>query len=94
MKELETIAFRELERYHCGSDCIKIDLRSREQFMEGHEDGAWNIPYEHLGKACSMLPKNKLLLLYCERGGTAMLAGRELMEKGYRVKAAVGGFEH
>lgn len=94
MKELETIAFRDLEKYKENSDCIIIDLRSKELFRRSHVDGAWNIPYEHLEEALKMLPKTKLLLLYCERGGTAMLAGKELMEKGYRVKAAVGGFEH
>ncbi|QNM06608.1 rhodanese-like domain-containing protein [Qiania dongpingensis] len=94
MKELETIAFREIEKYKNDRNCIIIDLRSGEQFREGHVDGAWNIPYEYLEEARSMLPRQKLLLLYCERGGTAMLAGKELMEKGYRVKAAVGGFEH
>ncbi len=94
MKELETIAFREIEKYKNDRNCIIIDLRSREQFREGHVDGAWNIPYEYLEEARPMLPRQKLLLLYCERGGTAMLAGKELMEKGYRVKAAVGGFEH
>ena len=58
-------------------------------------EGAWNIPYEYLmEEAWEMLPKNRLLLLYCERGGAAMMAGRELMKKGFRVKAAVGGFEH
>lgn len=94
MRELETIAFRDLEKYINDSNCIIIDLRSKEQFKKGHVEGAWNIPYEYLEDACGMLPRTKLLLLYCERGGTAMLAGKELMEKGYHVKAAVGGFEH
>ncbi|MCI8550760.1 MAG: rhodanese-like domain-containing protein [Lachnospiraceae bacterium] len=94
MKELETIAFRELNKYKNDATCIIIDLRSRELYEEGHVDGAWNIPYEHLEKAWKILPREKLILLYCERGGTAMLAGRELMEKGFHVRAAVGGFEH
>ena len=93
MKGLETISFRELERYKKRKDCVIIDLRSRGLYEEGHVGGAWNIPYSHLDQALSMLPAKKLLLLYCEHGGTAMAAGRRLAEKGYRVKAAVGGFE-
>lgn len=94
MKELETIGFRELEHYKNNNAYVIIDLRSKELFQRRHIDGAWNIPYEFLEDARPMLPKEKTLLLYCERGGTAMLAGKELMEKGYHVKAAVGGFEH
>ncbi len=94
MKELDTISFRELRRYKEDKNCIIIDLRSRELYKEGHVEGAWNIPYEYLEEAYPMLPRDKLLLLYCERGGTAMLAGRELSQRGYRVKAAASGFEH
>ncbi|MCI8465633.1 MAG: rhodanese-like domain-containing protein [Lachnospiraceae bacterium] len=95
MKELETIAFRELDKYKNDKSCIIIDLRSKELYQKGHVDGAWNIPYEYLvEEAWNMLPREKLLLLYCERGGAAMMAGRELTEKGFSVKAAVGGFEH
>lgn len=95
MAELETIAFRELNKYKNDRRCVIIDLRSRQMYEEGHLDGAWNIPYEHLmEEAWKMLPRGKLLLLYCERGGAAMMAGRELAQKGFHVKAAVGGFEH
>ena len=95
MEDLETIAFRELAKYKNDNRCIIIDLRSKELYREGHVDGAWNIPYERLVEdAWKMLPKNRLLLLYCERGGAAMMAGRELQRKGFHEKAAVGGFEH
>ncbi len=94
MEELETIAFRELGKYRNNDTCIIIDLRDKELYQEGHVEGAWNIPYERLMEdAWQMLPRKKLLLLYCERGGAAMMAGRELAKKGFYVKAAVGGFE-
>ena len=44
MKGLETISFRELERYKKRKDCVIIDLRSRGLYEEGHVEGAWNIP--------------------------------------------------
>ena len=95
MTELKTIAFRELKKYINDRTCVIIDLRSRELYQKSHVEGAWNIPYEYLmEKAWNMLPRGKTLLLYCERGGAAMMAGRELAEKGFQVKAAVGGFEH
>lgn len=95
MAELKTIAFRELVKYKNDKTCIIIDLRSRKLYEEAHVEGAWNIPYEYLmEEAWQMLPRGKVLLLYCERGGAAMMAGRELAEKGFQVKAAVGGFEH
>jgi len=94
MKELETISFRELKHYVGVEKCIIIYLRSRKMYETGHVKGAWNIPYEYLDRMIDRLPKENLLLLYCEHGGTALLAGRKLAEYGYRVKASVGGFEH
>ncbi len=94
MNGFETIAFWEIDRYKNDKNCIIIDLRNKELYRQAHVEGAWNIPYDHLEEALPMLPREKTLLFYCERGGTAMAAARELSGKGYSVKAAVGGFEH
>ena len=38
------------------------------------------------------VPEEKFLVLYCDRGGASMEAGRYLAEQGYQVCSVVGGF--
>ena len=37
------------------------------------------------------LPKNKVIIVYCEHGSSSMMAARILADKGYNVLNAVGG---
>ena len=40
---------------------------------------------------CRNVPRQKLLIVYCERGSTSLFAARALMKMGFRVKSVVGG---
>ena len=55
-----------------------IDLRTNEEYRQGHIPGAVNIPYDFLEDYKKRLPRNRLLVLYCEWGTTSILAGRKL----------------
>ena len=35
-----------------------------------------------------------MLVLYCESGGTSLLAAKELYDRGHIVRALVGGFNN
>ena len=39
------------------------------------------------------MPRDLILVLYCETGGTGMLAAKELFDRGYVVKVLVGGIK-
>ena len=89
MKTVDTISVRELDHFYGDDNAFIIDLRDPEEYAANHFLGAVNVPYRELGSYRP--PRNKTLILYCERGGTSMFAARELMKKGYRTKSVVGG---
>ena len=38
------------------------------------------------------VPKDKLLIFYCDRGGASMQAARSLARQGCRTRSVIGGF--
>lgn len=69
-----------------------IDLREREEYEQKHIKNALSIPYDMLEERHPMLSKNKMYVLYCERGASSMLAVKKLSKLGYQVKSLSGGF--
>lgn len=90
MSGLEMISADWLDTYVECKDCLIIDLRDREEYEAGHIKNAVNMPYDDLlGHVC--LPKNRLLVLYCDRGSLSMAQGKVLAKHGYRAVSVVGG---
>lgn len=87
---LEMISPALLDGYIGRTDAIIIDVRSREAFQRGHIRGARNIPYGEQD-GYQYFPKDKELILYCDRGSTSLTKGRELSRRGFRVKSVSGG---
>lgn len=90
MNRLGMISADELDEYILRPGVLIIDLRSREEFNQSHIDGAVSIPYDDFDQHVH-LPRNRLLVLYCDRGSASLAKGRELAEKGYRVQSVTGG---
>ena len=89
--EFQTIGIREFNEYRKRPDAWVIDLRSKEEFEDIHVEGARNIPDEELEMFRKYLPKDKLYLLYCDRGASSLMAAKELSREGYRTATLVGG---
>ena len=89
---LNLISLHELEYRRRCRNCMIIDLRSPELFAASHVPEAVNLPFEEFDQWKRVLPRNRTLILYCERGGSAMQAGRKLMQAGYRVEIVSGGY--
>ena len=89
---LNLISLRDLEERGKCRDCMIIDLRDPQAFRVGHFPNAINLPFEEFDRWAYRLPKHKIIILYCERGGSAMLAGRRLMRAGYDVEVVSGGY--
>ena len=73
---------------------VLIDVRSPEEFAEGHIEGAINIPVETIkdGQNLQEVPDlNKPLLLYCRTGRRATVAGHYLVNAGYKHVVNFGG---
>ena len=70
-----------------------LDVRTQEEFDEGHIPGAIVIPYDEIQQhAPTMLPdKDQLLLVYCRSGRRSKIAAEALVEMGYRNIKEFGG---
>ena len=91
---MKTIAARQLSFYlREHPQAVLIDLRSRQAYMAGHVRGAVHIPYGSLETSNRYLSKDAELIFYCERGGSAMAAARQLGESGWDTIAIIGTYE-
>ena len=72
---------------------IILDVRTQEEFDEGHIQGAILIPdYEIANTAESvLLDKEQLILVYCRSGRRSKLAAEELVKFGYSNVKEFGG---
>jgi rhodanese-related sulfurtransferase len=60
-----------------------LDVRSAQEFSEGHIAGAVNVPYDQLATRLAEVPKNKDVVLYCRSGRRAGIAADVLAANGY-----------
>jgi phage shock protein E len=61
-----------------------LDVRSPEEFAEGHVPGAVNVPYDQVSGRLGEIPRDKDVVLYCRSGRRAGLAADVLAAHGYR----------
>ena len=72
---------------------IILDVRTPEEYLEGHIPGAINVPNEEIGTAeISELPdKSQLILVYCRSGRRSKEASKKLAGLGYTNIVEFGG---
>ena len=72
---------------------IILDVRSRQEYEEGHIPGAMLIPDSEIkDRAEAELPdKAQLILVYCRSGRRSKLAAQALVELGYTNIMEFGG---
>ncbi|NLL00669.1 MAG: rhodanese-like domain-containing protein [Clostridiales bacterium] len=87
----DTIKANDVAKYIGRQNVLIIDLRSYEDYINGHIPTAINIPYENLEQERHKLNKDNLLILYCDRGHISLMAARDLMKYGYHIKSMYGG---
>ena len=61
-----------------------VDVRTEEEYNEGHVKKAINIPYDTINKKTS-LDKDKTILVYCQSGKRSNIAYNTLKKLGYTV---------
>jgi hypothetical protein len=62
------ISLEELkDRLDAGADLVIVDVRSKEEFEQGHIPGAVSIPWEEMAARYSELPGDKEIITYCAR---------------------------
>ncbi len=74
-------------------DAVILDVRTQEEFDEGHIEGALLLPdTEVADKAQDILPdKDATILVYCRSGRRSALAADELVQLGYTDVRDFGG---
>lgn len=91
-----SVTIEELKKWDSTSDVVVVDVREKDEWDEGHIEGAIHIPlttfaddFEHV------LPdKEAHLLIYCHSGGRSSTATQLLRENGYTKAFNVeGGYE-
>lgn len=90
MSELEMISPKMIDQYRNRQDVLIIDLRAKEEYQKYHIASAVHIDYDDV-EALFLLPRWKMIILYCERGASSMTRAKEMVRKGYRVKSLLGG---
>ena len=55
------------EKLDAGADLAIVDVRSKEDFDEGHITGAISIPWEEMEARYTELPRDKEIITYCAR---------------------------
>ena len=72
---------------------IILDVRTQEEYDQGHIPGAIVISYEEIAdKAEEVLTdKNQLILVYCRSGRRSKIAAEALLELGYTNIKEFGG---
>ena len=73
-----------LEIMHNTDNYIIIDVRTREEFAEGHVENAFNIPYDEINDLID-IDKDTILFVYCKSGTRSKLAADSLINLGYEV---------
>jgi rhodanese-related sulfurtransferase len=76
------------------SKMMVIDARDAGQFSKAHIPGAINIEWRKVLEQRAKIPKDKMVLIYCNTGSLSAQAGLALRLAGYdNVKILQGGFE-
>lgn len=75
-------------------DVYLIDVRTADDFKEGHIEGAHLLDVQSpdfLKNAEATLPKDKTIAVYCRTGKRSALASTQLSENGYKIINLDGG---
>ena len=76
-----------------GEGYIILDVRTQEEYDEGHIPGAIVISHEEIAEKAEgvLTDKNQLILVYCRSGRRSKLAAKALVGLGYTNIKEFGG---
>lgn len=89
----ETISARDLDKYVNNNAYLIVDLRELEDFNKQHIQGAVHMDYDDIDNNSVSLPYDKIIVMYCDRGGLSLMAAKKLSAMGYRILSVVGGIK-
>ena len=94
--EIDEMSVKELkQRLDAGDELTVVDVRERDEFVQGHLPGATFIPRGFLELQIEQVQPDRdaEVVIYCAGGVRSVLAARNLQEMGYdNVISLIGGF--
>jgi hydroxyacylglutathione hydrolase len=80
----------------CGKPPVIVDVRSQAEFEHGHVPGAIHLPFWAVPTRASSLAayRDSPLVLYCEHGPRAWMAGAALRTLGFKKIDYLEGHMH
>ena len=93
-KNYEDVDVKGFAELIADSSVVVLDVRTADEFGEGHLAGAINIDVKQsdfLQKAVSLLPKVKTIAVYCRSGRRSANACERLSGEGYKAVNLKGG---
>jgi rhodanese-related sulfurtransferase len=91
--EGEKIGVEEARREIAGGSATAVDVRSEEEWSEGHVPGAIHLPDVDPEAATKPLEEGARLLVIAADGKQAGRAAKDLSDRGYDAAAVDGGMD-
>ena len=83
---------RGVQAFKATKGAVLLDVRTPQEFREGHIPESKNVPLQHLDKISSVVDnKNTPLFVYCYSGGRSRQASAVLQRLGYPNVTNIGG---
>ncbi|GIU36399.1 rhodanese-like domain-containing protein [Shewanella colwelliana] len=78
-----------------NNGALVVDVRTAEEFAQGHLDNAINIPFENISNEFKQrgIAKDQAVVVYCRSGRRSGIAQQSLIEQGYGRTYNGGGLE-
>lgn len=79
-------------QYKATSGAVLLDVRTREEYKEGHIGGSKNLPLQSINEAPTLISKKDTpLFVHCLSGGRSRSATATLKQMGYTNVTDIGG---
>lgn len=99
LRDVSNVEFQQLMNSLDGA--LLLDVRTPEEWEEGHLEGAAHVDYwgdeKAFAKAMNSIPRDRPVLVYCAGGGRSGLTAKELAAAGhqevYNLENGISGWE-
>lgn len=90
----QNMTVRQFEQFIAKPNVQLLDVRSSEEFLEGHISSAINVDAQgshFVDNATAKLDKGKQVAVYCRSGRRSARAAQQLTKAGFKVTNLTGG---
>ena len=81
-----------VEEYRAHEGAVLLDVRTPEEYREGHIPGSVNVPLQQIDKVTlTVADKDKTVFVYCRSGARSSQAVAFMKQMGYTKVHNIGG---